>query len=154
MEGPTTTGPRTPGELPAEDGRRVAIEAALDGFHLAASEADGAAYFGSMTADAVFLGTDATERWNLDQFRAYAGPYFDRGQGWTYQPLERHVSLSGNVAWFDERLWNEKYGESRGTGVLVLEDGRWRVAQYNLTFPMPNDLAGEFTRRIREHSGR
>jgi hypothetical protein len=38
-----------------------------------------------------------------------------------------------------------------GTGVLVRdEDGEWKIAQYALTFPMPNDLAEELTARIRE----
>ena len=49
----------------------------------------------------------------------------------------------------DEALWNDKYGESRGTGALRREDGEWRIAHYSLTFPIPNDLAAEVTARIR-----
>ncbi len=124
---------------------------ALDALHAAAARADGAAYFALFMPDAVFLGTDASERWDLAAFHAYAEPYFARGQGWTYVPIERHVALGagGEVAWFDERLANEKYGEARGSGVLLLRDGRWRVAQYVLSFPVPNELAPELTGRIR-----
>ncbi len=123
---------------------RAEVEAVLDDWHDAASKADGERYFGHMCADAVFLGTDASERWTLAEFRAYAEPRFSRGQGWTYTPRERHVFLAPGVAWFDERLWNEKYGECRGTGVLREEDGRWRIAQYNLAFPVPNELVNGF----------
>ena len=27
----------------------------------------------------------------------------------------------------------------RGSGVLVLEKGKWKVSQYNLSVPIPND---------------
>ncbi len=59
------------------------------------------------------------------------------------------VSEDGTTAWFDERLFNETYGETRGTGVLVLRDGSWRIAQYNLTIPVPNELASDLVGRIR-----
>ena len=134
---------------------RAAVTDVLDDFHLAASEADGERYFGHMTADAVFMGTDASERWTRDEFREYADPFFSKGMGWTYTMTERHVAFddSGRTAWFDERLWNDKYGECRGTGVLVVEDGWWRIAHYNLTIPMPNDLAADFVAKIREVDG-
>ncbi len=138
------------GELAALDRQRVAIEAALDDWHDAASKADGARYFGHMTSDAVFLGTDASERWTLAEFRAYAEPFFAQGRGWTYTPRERHVFLApGGIAWFDERLWNEKYGECRGTGVLREERGEWRIAHYNLAFPIPNEVVPELLRLTR-----
>ena len=55
---------------------------------------------------------------------------------------ERHVAFDrdGSTAWFDEVLENEKYGLCRGSGVLVLRDDAWRIAQYNLTFLVPNEL--------------
>jgi len=126
-------------------------EAVLDALHAAAARADGPAYFALFAQDAVFIGTDATERWDVPAFRAYADPFFARGQGWTYVPLERHVMLDegGRIAWFDERLANEKYGETRGSGVLVREGDAWLVAHYVLSFPVPNDLAPELVERIR-----
>ena len=41
------------------------IGAVLDQLHAAAAKADGPTYFGLYTPDAVFIGTDATERWSL-----------------------------------------------------------------------------------------
>lgn len=131
---------------------RQAVEAVLADFHRAAAEADGTRYFAHFAPGAVFLGTDAGERWSVTEFKAYAEPFFSAGQGWTYVATERHVGLSAEatVAWFDERLHNEKYGEVRGSGVLRRGDDRWRIVQYNLAFPVPNDLAEELVERIRE----
>ena len=128
-------------------------DATLDALHAAASRADGAAYFALFTPDAVFIGTDATERWDLPDFRAYCEPYFSRGQGWTYVPIERHVVRQDDVAWFDERLHNDKYGETRGSGVLVQRGGRWLIAQYVLSMPVPNELAPDLVERVRALSG-
>jgi len=130
-----------------------AIAAVLDAFHTAASEADGETYFGLLADEAIYIGTDAGERWSADEFRSFADPYFSTGRGWTYTATERHVDLApiGTVAWFDELLWNDSYGTCRGTGVLLLTDEGWRIAQYHLTFPIPNDLAKEFTTKIKEH---
>jgi hypothetical protein len=124
----------------------------LNSFHQAAASADGEKYFSLLSNDAVFLGTDATERWNKVQFFSYATPYFSKGKGWTYQPRDRHVifSAGGQVAWFDELLDNDKYGECRGTGVLELIDGEWLISQYHLTIPVPNELAAEMAERIRK----
>jgi len=136
----------------ADDDATVAIGEVLDAFHDAASRADGALYFSLFAKDAVFIGTDATERWSVDEFKAFAEPYFSKGRGWTYTKTERHIDLavSGKTAWFDEMLWNDAYGTCRGTGVLVLTEKGWRIAQYNLTFPIPNELSAEFTSRIKE----
>ncbi len=133
-----------------------AVDAVLTAFHAAAAAADGKTYFSLLADDAIYLGTDASERWTVEEFRAFAEPYFSQGRGWTYTATERHIAVAsgGSVAWFDEMLVNETYGVCRGTGVLVKEDGAWRIAQYHLTFPIPNDLAREFTTRIKDHETR
>jgi ketosteroid isomerase-like protein len=128
------------------------INRVLDDFHKAASEADEDRYFSHFTADAVFMGTDATERWDVPTFRAYAHPFFVEDKGWTFTPRSRNVMTHGDVAWFDEVLDSASYGECRGTGVLRREGGKWRIAQYNLTIPMPNALATEFVQKIRDHA--
>lgn len=121
------------------------VEAVIDRMHQAASRADGQDYFNQFTPDARFIGTDATERWSLTAFRAYAEPYFARGRGWTYVPRERTVTIAPIecrcVAWFDEILDNSSYGEVRGSGVLRLTDGGWKIEQYVLSFAVPNDRA-------------
>lgn len=133
-------------------GETAAVAVVLDAFHSAASKADEEAYFALMAPNFVFLGTDATERWDKTAFRTFAHPHFSQGKGWTFKPRDRHVDLSrdGKVAWFDELLDSATYGECRGTGVLEKVDGGWKITQYHLTIPMPNDLAKEFVARIRE----
>jgi hypothetical protein len=129
------------------------IAAVLDQLHLAASKADGPAYFALYTPEAVFIGTDVTERWTIPAFRAYAQPWFDEGQGWTYAARERQVTIAPVdcrcVAWFDEVLDSQSYGTARGTGTLLLTPQGWRVSQYALTFPIPNDVADEVIGRIK-----
>ncbi len=124
----------------------------LDSFHMAASKAQFNEYFATFTPDGVFIGTDASERWTVEQFKAYAKPHFDKGRGWTYTVAERHLNVSadGKHASFDEMLDNASLGRCRGTGVLRLVDGQWRVEQYHLTIPVPNELATDFVKRIRE----
>jgi len=131
----------------------VAVSAVLSSLHQAASNADGELYFSLFADDAVFMGTDASERWSVDELKAFAEPYFSQGRGWTYRMTDRNVFVAtgGRTAWFDEALWNDAYGTCRGTGVLVLAGGVWRIAQYNLTIPIPNDLARGFAEKIKEH---
>ncbi|WP_426756900.1 nuclear transport factor 2 family protein [Myxococcus sp. Y35] len=135
---------------------KVAIAAVLDDWHQAAAVADEARYFGHFTADAVYLGTDATERWTRDEFRAWARPYFAKGKAWNFKAVTRHISLSrdGTMAWFDEALDTPNLGPSRGSGVLVNEAGTWKIAQYSLSVPIPNDVLPDVKWRIERYLGR
>ena len=131
----------------------VAAEAVVDRMHAAASHADADAYFGLFTPDARFIGTDATERWSLAEFRAYAEPYFARGRGWTYTATARDITIAPIdcrcIAWFDEALSNASYGQTRGSGVLRLTDDGWKIEQYVLSFAIPNDSAAAVVAVIR-----
>ncbi|MFE9083297.1 nuclear transport factor 2 family protein [Brevundimonas sp. NPDC003935] len=131
--------------VPVVEAETASVELTLDAMHAAASKADGEAYFATFTTDGRFIGTDATERWTLPEFRAYAMPYFSQGKGWTYRPVTRTVSIAAIdcrcVAWFDEVLDNDAYGTTRGSGVLRLTDDGWKIEQYVLSFAVPNDKA-------------
>ncbi len=129
--------------LPAGDPARVAIDAVLDDWHAAAAASDEARYFGHFAEGGVFLGTDATERWDVAAFQAYARRPFSEGRGWVMTSVRRDVVVRGDVAWFDEDLEARNLGPSRGSGVLVREDGAWRIAQYNLTVTVPNERFDE-----------
>ncbi|HVE11764.1 MAG TPA: nuclear transport factor 2 family protein [Elusimicrobiota bacterium] len=128
-----------------------AVNMVVDTWHEAASKADEATYFKLFAPDAVFLGTDGTERWPVAEFRKYAHQRFATGKGWTITPKARRVSFSpdGKVAWFDEDVVNAKWGPSRGSGVLVQIDGLWKIAQYNYSVPIPNDLLPKVVDMIR-----
>jgi hypothetical protein len=142
-----------------DDDTAAKLSAVLDSLHDAAAKADFRRYFDCFAPDAVFLGTDATERWTVEEFKAFCKPYFDKGQGWTYTPRKnaRHITISpdGSFAWFDELLDNAKYGECRGTGVLRKvqseggNSGLWKIAQYSLSIPIPNARAGDVIVLIR-----
>ena len=125
----------------------------IDALHEAARQSDGETYFSLFTPDARFVGTDESEHWDLDQFRAFAEPYFSRGQGWDYQVVGRDISIlpieCRCVAVFDEVLTNASYGRVRGSGVLRLTDEGWKIEQYVLSFTVPNDVARDVVAVIR-----
>ncbi len=127
--------------------------AVIDALHQAAREADGETYFALFTPDARFIGTDATERWTVAEFEAYATPYFSRGQGWDYRVVSRELSIlpidCRCVAVFDEVLENASYGNVRGSGVPRLTDDGWKIEQYVLSFAVPNDVARDVVAVIR-----
>lgn len=138
------------GMVRADD--KVDVSAVLDELHDAAAKADWPRYFALYTDDAIFLGTDATERWDKPTFQAYAGA----SNGWTYNMTERNIDMTpdGDHAWFDELLVNAKYGTSRGTGVVIRTQSGWKIAQYHLVFPIPNDLAEGITQQIQTFEAR
>ncbi|MEP1151125.1 MAG: nuclear transport factor 2 family protein [Balneola sp.] len=127
------------------------VQTVMNDWHNAAAEADFDRYFGYFSdSSAVFMGTDATERWTVTEFKAYSKPYFDRGRAWSFTPLNRHVTISkdGQTAWFDEELSTPNLGPSRGTGVLVLADNEWKIAHYSLTVPIPNPIMDDVKDQI------
>ena len=125
------------------DNQRNAIDVLIDGLHRDAHEGNYHRYFDRYTPDAVFLGTDKSERWTIEEFKVYAEPAFEDGHGWTYSVKERNWEGEGNTRWFDEVLLNKKLGHCRGTGVVELIDGEWKIAHYALTMLIPNDIAAE-----------
>ena len=128
------------------------INVVLDAFHQAAADSKANEYFSLMTDEAVFLGTDASERWTKAEFKRYAEPHFNQGNGWTYKPKQRNVSFINNkqVAFFDELLVNKQYGLCRGTGVVVNTKQGWKISQYNLSVPLPNDIAKNLVEQIKQ----
>lgn len=131
---------------------RAEIDAVLDEFHAAAAVADEARYVATLAHGVVFIGTAPGERWAGDAFRAFVHSYFSRGKGWTYAPSARAVGIAvdGRTAWFDETVDNAHYGECRGTGVLQLHDDGWKIEQYNLALPVPDEIAPDVVTRVRE----
>ena len=116
------------------------VHTVLNDWHLAASEANFENYFSKMDSISVFIGTDATENWNKEQFKAYSKPHFDKGKAWNFTTLERniYVNNSGNFVWFDELL-NTQMGTCRGSGVLEKKDNSWKIKHYVLSIAIPNE---------------
>jgi hypothetical protein len=122
------------------DDDKKQIAAMLDSFNQAAAKADYTGYFKYFTDDAIFIGTDATERWNKQQFMAWAKKYFDKGRAWNFKSVDRHIYLNENknMGWFDELL-NTQMKICRGSGVVMKMGGVWKIQQYVLSITMPND---------------
>ncbi len=133
-------GGSSPRAATAAPATRQEIDQVVDAFHAAAAASNEEAYFALLTEDAVFLGTDATERWSKQAFREYAHPVFEAHRGWAFRAIRRDVVIRGDVAWFDEDLDAPNLGPSRGSGVLLRgDDGHFRIAQYNLALTIPNE---------------
>lgn len=126
--------------VPAEDKEKVKINQLLDNWHKAAADANFEAYFKPMTRNAIFIGTDATENWDKAAFQAYAKPYFDKGKAWNFKRIERHIYVSQDqkTAWFDELL-DTQMKICRGSGILLKQNGEWKIAQYVLSMTVPNE---------------
>lgn len=103
------------------------------------------AYFDFMASGFIFLGTDPTERWQKDEFRKFCQPYFEKKSTWDFKTNWRnwYMSEDGQTAWFEESLdtWME---ECRGSGVLINENGQWKIAHYNLSALIENEKIDKF----------
>ena len=123
------------------------INTMLDSFNRAAAKADFNEYFNFYTDDAIFTGTAATERWNKQEYMAWAKPYFDKKTTWHFTALERHIyfNKTGNLVWFDELL-NTQMKICRGSGVVVKQGDAWKVKQYILSTTIPNELIDSVTK--------
>ena len=121
----------------------------LDAWHKAAADANFKLYFGMMTEDAIYIGTDPTENWDLKGFQAFAKPYFESKKTWNFKAIERHVFFdkSGKLAWFDELL-NTQMKICRGSGVLVKIGNEWKIKHYVLSMTIPNDNTDEVVKII------
>lgn len=128
----------------SEEGERENISKLINSWHKAAAEANFDAYFDQMAEDAVFIGTDATENWQNKDFRKYSKPHFDAGSAWDFTALERniYVSENGKIAWFDELL-KTQMGICRGSGVVTMENGSWKIKHYVLSMVIPNSVASD-----------
>ncbi len=125
--------------------KEQALNILINDWHKAASEANYDSYFGLMTDDFVFLGTAPGERWPKDEFASFCKPYFDKGKAWDFKVIDRKwvFSKNKNIAWFDENIdtWMQ---DCRGSGIMVKEKGKWKLAYYNLTVLIENEKIQEF----------
>ncbi len=126
------------------DQQKTEISTVLDNWHKAAADANYDNYFNTMSDESIYIGTDATENWNKKQFQAFAKPYFDKGKAWNFKAIERNIyfSKNGKNVWFDELL-STQMKLCRGSGVMVQENGQWKIKHYVLSMTVPNDNMDE-----------
>lgn len=128
------------------------VETILDEWHKAAATGKYEKYFSYFEdSTSIFIGTDATERWTVSVFAPWAKPAFEDGMAWDFTPFNRVVyySADSTFAWFDEELDTPNLGLCRGSGVLKVVGGEWKIAHYNLAVPVPNEIVYDVRDQIR-----
>ncbi len=128
----------------AQNDPKTQVIIALDSWHKSAADANYNNYFDALADDAIFVGTDATENWTKAAFQKYAKPYFDKGKAWSFTSIEKHIYFNNDktIAWFDELL-DTRMKICRGSGVLILEKGKWKIKHYVLSMTIPNDVSDD-----------
>ncbi|WP_113654415.1 nuclear transport factor 2 family protein [Pedobacter namyangjuensis] len=131
-----TTTPPTEAQIKSS---KTEIAQLLDSLNAAAANADLEKYFSYYTEDATYNGTDATENWNKQSFKDWAKPYFDKKTTWNFTTVKRNIYFGAHqdIAWFEE-LVSTQMKICRGSGVVVKQDGKWKIQQYVLSMTIPN----------------
>jgi ketosteroid isomerase-like protein len=125
------------------------IHKLMDNWHHAAAVADEDTFFGSMTPDGIYLGTDASERWLRDEMKEWSKKYFERENAWAFTAHDRQVyfSSNGQIAWFEELL-DTWMGPCRGSGVLQKTADGWKIRHYNLAVAVANDIVNDYIKLL------
>lgn len=127
-------------DCPSEEKEIQVIDSLMNAWHHAAAVADEDAFFGRMTADGIYIGTDPTERWLRDELKEWSKEYFKRETAWAFTPLSRNIVYTPGqkVAWLDELL-DTWMGVCRSTAILEQIDDEWKIVHYHLSVAVPND---------------
>ena len=122
-------------ELPTKEN----INKIVSNWHNDAKNANFNNYFNRISNDGFYIGTDQNEIWTKEEFQTFSKPYFDKKNTWDFKTIKRNIFFSKdkNVAWFNELL-DTWMGTCRGSGVLALENGVWKIKQYVLSVTIPN----------------
>lgn len=120
------------------------INLVLNQWHQAAADANFDAYFSFFDKKAVFIGTDPSEKWNIQKFKVYCKPYFRDKKTWDFKSIQRHIYIEDKIAWFDELL-DTHMGICRGSGILKKDKNNWKIKQYVLSITIPNDHVKQVT---------
>jgi len=110
------------------------------------------AYFDKMTPDAVYIGTDKSERWTRDEFKVWAKPAFNRPVAWAFTVLQRHVAMTEDqsVIWFDEQLQTQM-GICQASGVVRHTADGFKIAHYQLSLTVPNALITYLSEGVKKY---
>lgn len=97
--------------------------------------------------EAVHIGTDAEEWWTSEQVADSVAAFTGAGDDLRVVIDDLAIHLQGDVAWAEAhvRFTRADGAEQlvRVTGVLVHEDGQWRVVQSHSSIGVPNaDMFG------------
>ena len=137
-----------------EAATRAQVNAFIDEWHDDAAHAR-LAYFDKMAKDGIYIGTDKTELWNRDQFKAWARRFFERKSAWAFKATKRNVYMSEdqNFIWFDELL-DTQMGVCQASGVIRKTGKGFEIQHYQLSIAVPNEVADKVTKTIKDHEAR
>jgi len=112
-------------------------------------------YFDKIAKDGVYIGTDKSERWTRDDFRAWAKPYFERPTAWAFHATRRNIAFSADrkFIWFDEQLSTDM-GPCQASGVIIDTPDGLQIQHYQLSVAIPNDLLDGIAKNIREYEAK
>jgi hypothetical protein len=133
-----------------ESALKQQVNAFVDEWHDDAAHAR-LAYFDKMAKDAVYIGTDKTELWHRDEFKAWAKRFFERKSAWAFKPIRRNVYASADQStiWFDELL-DTQMGVCMASGVIRKGANGLEIMHYQLSMAVPNEVGGQVTGLIRQ----
>ena len=122
----------------------------LDEWHDDAAHAN-PRYFDKIALHGVYIGTDKSERWEREAFRAWAKPYFDAKKAWEFHAIKRNIAFSDDksIIWFDEQL-NTQMGICQAAGVISVSPTGLQIQHYQLSLTVPNDLLDSIQKQISE----
>jgi hypothetical protein len=128
------------------------VNAFVDAWHDDAANAR-LAYFDKMAPDGVYIGTDRSELWKRDEFKAWAKKYFDRKSAWSFKASRRNVyaSQDGSLIWFDELLDTPNMGQCMASGVIRKTKNGFEIVHYQLSMAVPNEVNGQVKKLIDAH---
>ncbi|WP_229415830.1 nuclear transport factor 2 family protein [Pseudoduganella armeniaca] len=130
------------------------VNAFLDGWHDDAAHTR-PAYFDKIAPQGVYIGTDKSEIWTRDQFKAWARPFWERKKAWAFTAQQRNVYYSPDrrYVWFDEQL-STQMGTCQASGVLRNTGDGFLVEHYQLSLAVPNALNAGFAKAIAEYESK
>lgn len=132
-------------------GLTKAVNAFVDEWHDDAAHAR-MAYFDKMAPDGVYIGTDRSELWRRDEFKAWAKRFFERKSAWSFKATRRNVYATPDqsVIWFDELLDTPNMGHCMASGVIRKTARGFEIVHYQLSMAVPNEVGGQVTKLIKE----
>jgi hypothetical protein len=128
------------------------VNAFVDAWHDDAAHAR-MAYFDKMAPDGVYIGTDRSELWQRDAFKAWGRKYFEGKQSaWAFKATRRNVYASedGKLIWFDELLDTPNMGHCMASGVIRKTANGFEILHYQLSMAVPNEIAKQVTEQVRK----
>mgnify|MGYP000394767704 FL=1 len=134
----------------ADSTMKQQVNAFVDRWHSDAAHAR-PAYFDKIARDGVYIGTDKSEHWRRDEFKAWAKPYFKRKSAWAFKAIRRNVYFSGDqsMIWFDELL-DTQMGVCQASGVMRRKGDSFEIVHYQLSMAVPNEVGSQVTRLIKD----